>query len=180
MCNCNSSKIIIKRGVFWVNLLSYVFFFLPLSYTCICISVLQHHGLLRERYIGTNQPALPPVSDAERKLLLTSLYYLIIGTSVTTSMSINSQHGDAIRLKLGEYFLCSSAGTITGDICQHYKDEADILMNTDMLAASFMLTTLFPIVHLFYACSFSKWCKKLASKQISSNASFKALKMMQV
>eukprot|EP00731_Ephydatia_muelleri_P015073 Em0008g793a len=76
----------------------------------------KHHGLLRERYIGTNQPALPPVSDAERKLLLTSLYYLIIGTSVTTSMSINSQHGDAIRLKLGEYFLCSSAGTITADI----------------------------------------------------------------
>ncbi|KAL5491263.1 hypothetical protein EMCRGX_G016516 [Ephydatia muelleri] len=141
-------------------------------------NVHKHHGLLRERHVGTNQPALPPVSNAERKLLLTSLYYVIIGTIATVTMSITAKNGNTISLKLGEHFLCSSVGTSTLN-CQQYKDEANMLMNTEMIAASFMLTTWFPIIHLFYACSFSKRCKKNGSKQINSNAPV-PLKTMQV
>ena len=153
--------------------------FLKLIVQCFLFTVLQHHGLLRERNVGTSQPSLPPVSDAERKLILTALYYIIIGTIATVSMSISSKNGEAIKLKLGEYFRCSSAGAVAANICQHYKDEADVLMNTEMIAAAFTVTIFFPVVHLFYAFSISKWCKKSGTKQINSNSSV-ALKRIQV
>ena len=122
----------------------------------VCTILLQHHGLLRERQnVGVKKSALPPISDAERKLILSFLYYIFVGVIATVSMSISLKNAINIRLKFEEYFLCIGAGTVPDYICQPLKDEADHFLTTELIAIAFALITLFPITHVFYVGTFS-------------------------
>ena len=132
-----------------------------------CTILLQHHGLLRERQnIGMKKSALPPISDAERKLILSFLYYLILGIVATVSLSSSSKNKNEISLKLKDYFLCRSSATVPAYICQHFKDEADLLMNTGLIAAPFTLIALFPIIHLFYVITISSLFRRQNGKSV--------------
>ena len=123
---------------------------------------------------------MPPLSDAERKLLLSFFYYIILGMTAVVSMSISSRNGSEVRLKLEHYFLCSGPGTVPADTCQHFKNEADALMYTDLIATAVVLVTLFPVVHLFYAISSisTLFKRQEISKRTQTSAS--ALELFQI
>ncbi len=93
----------------------------------------------------------------EKKILIASCYYILLGVVALSGLIRNLQHNEVIAREFGKYFICESGGIDPDDPEECDRSEFDQYRTPELVTCSFALLCIFPAVNLIFAVNIKEY-----------------------
>ncbi len=102
-------------------------------------------------------PAPMRLGTPEKKILIASCYYVLLGVIALIALIRGAQNGEATTREIGKYYICESGGIDPDDSEECDRSGFQQYKTTELTVCAYILLGMFPAVNLIFVVNIKEY-----------------------